>query len=814
MSDKDYEGLQEELNYQLNPPEFAPGQGGDSEASSGMSDEIDWNAFSGVEPEDTSSGGSAPTWGASTGTGWGGNPIPEEQSWGGSDPTGMGGFTVSDPSAQNMGMTQQHQGQGQDKTKDFEAVVFDAGKASIKGVFNFLGVFFKSIKSATHKDLRKAGKNTICVAAVSTFLFMALSFYNPREFPSMFFGSVVAGLIGLGMLITFLDKKGPSEQEEDLVDVEEVDAIFEGQEEVPEPIEVGEVKEEVPSFMRDLVSPEPSVPETKSASNEPNLTGMEEGIYTRDYLLDRFMGILPTNTPDFNNDQQLSQRDREFLDLYDSLKSASEAENIDELDIPVLLGAWKNSFRIRLNIKAKASIKIDKLAEAMEDVLRYNEMGQEISPDVQVTGVRSGNRAFMTIMYWEPVTVTLGDALGDSVTLGAFKDQSNKSPFIAGVDLEGNVKVLDFSKIYSMIIAGKPRTGKGWTITAQLVTLATLNSPKKLHLHIGDPKDQISSYTAIKSLPHVKSFSNSNKTTLDMLNWFRYVEGPRRKKLIGEAGVQKYEDYNMLVGEGEEIPTSLIVLDELSSFAASMTPDDKRDLFNLMNIVITQFPALGIKVAFIPHRIVNETIPKQVYQNVSYTSVVRQDFNEFKDGLEVTRRDFPYNLVNLGDMAVRNPDINRNKTTYLRSVVVGKSDDDIRLVSEGVAKIWNRLEPSEEPNFKPIEYGSVSEEELLQKVTEEELLQKVTEGPAWGTEGVLVEAAESGTEWEAEEPGEGTDSGDEELDLFGDAEDAAGTESLPEPDKVSDSSPTEPGPSPTEPDPSPKMSMWNRLKNK
>lgn len=799
MSDKDYEGLQEELNYQLNPPEFAPGQGGDSEASSGMSDEIDWNAFSGVEPKDTSSGGSAPTWGASTGTGWGGNPIPEEQSWGGSDPTGMGGFTVSDPSAQNMGMPQQ-QGQGQDKPKDFEDVMLDVGKNSIKGVFTFLGVFFKSIKSATHKDLRKAAKNTIWIAIVSTFLFMALSFYNPREFPSMFFGSVVAGLIGLGMLITFLDKKGPSEQEADLVDVEEFDALFEGQGGVEEPVEVTEVtevEEEVPSFMRDLVSPEPSVPETKSASNEPNLTGMEEGIYTRDYLLDRFMGILPTNTPDFNNDQQLSQRDREFLDLYDSLKSASEAENIDELDIPVLLGAWKNSFRIRLNIKAKASIKIDKLAEAMEDVLRYNEMGQEIRPDVQVTGVRSGNRAFMTIMYWEPVTVTLGDALGDSVTLGAFKDQSNKSPFIAGVDLEGNVKVLDFSKIYSMIIAGKPRTGKGWTITAQLVTLALLNSPKKLHLHIGDPKDQISSYTAIKSLPHVKSFSNSNKTTLDMLNWFRYVEGPRRKKLIGEAGVQKYEDYNMLVGEGEEIPTSLIVLDELSSFAASMTPDDKRDLFNLMNIVITQFPALGIKVAFIPHRIVNETIPKQVYQNVSYTSVVRQDFNEFKDGLEVTRRDFPYNLVNLGDMAVKNPDINRNKTTYLRSVVVGKSDDDIRLVSEGVAKIWNRLEPSEEPNFKPIEYGSVSEEELLQKATEG------LEEPEWGTE--AVEEPESGTEWES---GEGTDSGDEELDLFGDVEDAAGTESFPDP------SPTEPDTSLTEPDPSPKMSMWNRLKNK
>ena len=807
MSDKDYEGLQEELNYQLNPPEFAPGQGGDSEASSGMSDEIDWSAFSGVEPEDTSSGGSAPTWGASTGTGWGGNPIPEEQSWGastgtgwggnpipeeqswgGSDPTGMGGFTVSDPSAQNMGMPQQ-QGQGQDKPKDFEAVVFDAGKSSIKGVFTFLNVFLKSIKTATPKDLRKAAKNTIWVAIVSTFLFMALSFYNPREFPSMFFGSVVAGLIGLGMLITFLDKKGPSEQG-DLVDEEEFDALFEGKGDVEEPVEVEEEGEDVPSFMRDLSHEAPSVPETKSASNEPNLTGMEEGIYTRDYLLDRFMGILPTNTPDFNNDQELSQRDREFLDLYDSLKSASEAENIDELDIPVLLGAWKNSFRIRLNIKAKASIKIDKLAEAMEDVLRYNEMGQEVRPDVQVTGVRSGNRAFMTIMYWEPVTVTLGDALGDSVTLGAFKDHSNKSPFIAGVDLEGNVKVLDFSKIYSMIIAGKPRTGKGWTITAQLVTLALLNSPKKLHLHIGDPKDQISSYTAIKSLPHVKSFANSNKTTLDMLNWFRYVEGPRRKKLIGEAGVQKYEDYNMMVGEGEEIPTSLIVLDELSSFAASMTPDDKRDLFNLMNIVITQFPALGIKVAFIPHRIVNETIPKQVYQNVSYTSVVRQDFNEFKDGLEVTRRDFPYNLVNLGDMAVKNPDINRNKTTYLRSVVVGKSDDDIRLVSEGVAKIWNRLEPSEEPNFKPIEYGSASEEELLQRAS---MSLEVPEGePEWGTE--AVEKPESGTDWEADEPGEGIDSGDEELDLFGDVEDAAGTESLP--------------------DTSPKMSMWNRLKNK
>ena len=142
-----------------------------------------------------------------------------------------------------------------------------------------------------------------------------------------------------------------------------------------------------------------------------------------------------------------------------------------------------------------------------------------------------------------------------------------------------------------------------------------------------------------------------------------------------------------------KLPFIYVIIDEMKSLTGSFDKDDKVEFQTLLGKIVTQLPNRGYRVILIPHRITNEIISKQIYPLVGCRTSVRGDFEEIKTGLEITRKDFPYNLPKEGDMALRSSNINNNKATFCHGEVITAKNETNTDVFRYVGEVWKRLCP-------------------------------------------------------------------------------------------------------------------------
>lgn len=130
-----------------------------------------------------------------------------------------------------------------------------------------------------------------------------------------------------------------------------------------------------------------------------------------------------------------------------------------------------------------------------------------------------------------------------------------------GLDVSGEPKVVDISKMPHVLIAGSTGSGKSVCINAILASLLYRNSPSELKLIMVDPKRvELSLYNGI---PHLLTpvIVEVDKV-LSALKW-AIVEMERRYKLFASVGVRNIEGYNELAGF-TSLPYLIVVIDEMA----------------------------------------------------------------------------------------------------------------------------------------------------------------------------------------------------------------------------------------------------------
>lgn len=454
----------------------------------------------------------------------------------------------------------------------------------------------------------------------------------------------------------------------------------------------------------DLIPDEEPAKEVDYDSLESDLESlnMQKGTQTRQFIYETLTKGLPSISPKFADMRNLRKGNAEWAIWAELIRDAAKQVGTRDDLLPDLEDASENPFMFNLTINRTPRMKTQAIADEVAKTYKYDDDGNLEYPNAYATSAESGSRAFISVYKGAKIgMISLADMYASSPDAQKFvRDPKNEMPVVIGTTGEGKVKYVDLLKAPAIVVSGEPRSGKSWIVKLILNQMCAYMSPNDLHLYIGDPKNQISEYASY-DLPHVRRKEYTVDSVIDMLRHLVNTEAPRRKNIMQQYGYVNVLEFRRDHPE-VAFPFLYVVLDEMMSLANAMGKEDAREYRELIERFVSEFPALGMRAIFIPHRVKNDVIPKSVSELISVriTAKSASDASAAENlGLN-SAREFPYKLANAGDVAVRIADINDGTPTYLRAAVLAPDTKGMERLESYIARYWDKLDPAhpaEEP---------------------------------------------------------------------------------------------------------------------
>ena len=433
------------------------------------------------------------------------------------------------------------------------------------------------------------------------------------------------------------------------------------------------------------VEPTPAAPTNTDYNSIIDSVPSNVPIVTRRMLWDIFKPFFPTLTKGFADKKELDLMSESALQIGAGLNKAMEIlfPKAEAPDIECKLAKVVETFycyEVTFN-RPKVKVKAEELQREATNIFR--ESPEDLS---EVKIVTVGVNFIATIPKGTATAVTIGDVF----TIKAVEDYFNKKtfPFIAGIGELGEVELLDARKITSMLIAGKPRSGKSSYVSSILLSLCTMNTPEDIQFLIIDPKDSMLFFT-YALLPHVCGRHNDNEA-LAILKAVLYGEGERRKQLLRSNGVENI--WELRERKNIKLPMLYVVIDEAVTLMANADQKGiKKDIQNLIDSILTQLPSSGIGLIMIPHRSTGILSPT-TRLNIAFKAAVMADKDVVEEELGIKRWQVP--LTRPGEIAVKETSYQSAK--FVRGscpVDPSLSDADYRTreLICNIARTWYKL---------------------------------------------------------------------------------------------------------------------------
>lgn len=436
-----------------------------------------------------------------------------------------------------------------------------------------------------------------------------------------------------------------------------------------------------------------------------SLEDIPKGMYERRYLWGMFTKVLPTMKPSFSEMREIDEADDAFLYWGDKLREAAAVAGCKEDFLPELLRLQENLFTIIVTCDRPQGFKPEQVAVELANIYAYAEGEKNENVFAKVDTI--GAECRITIFNGASAMISLKDMMLQEEQF--FLDESNYIPVVLGVNQLGKVIKVDFKKIESLIITGMPRSGKSWFVQAVLTQMCAFVPPTELNIYICDPKDGISDFKSF-TLPHVKKFVSGDNNIVQALRNLVKVEAPRRKKIIGDAGFVNIWDYKERYPD-IKLPIIYVVIDEVVTLASRMDKEVNNEFRMLLRELISQLPALGIRAFLIPHILNNEIIEKKTSALVPCKISVCGNAEHIEAATGSKPKDFPYKLVNKGDMAVKL--MGFNDTLYVHGPALTASNPKNNELFDYLRRVWKKLEPDEVLNSVSNNIDSMMEDKQV-----------------------------------------------------------------------------------------------------
>lgn len=419
-----------------------------------------------------------------------------------------------------------------------------------------------------------------------------------------------------------------------------------------------------------------------------------KGMYTRTFLYEMFTKTLPQIKPDFNKVTEYTDEDDIFI-LWDSwVQEAGQVCGCKQDNLPMLLSLKVTLFAFILECDRPSGFKPDAVGEELCNIYADRAVDEGVEtkhPDrsaVSATVENSGMRCKITIKNGKTALIGLRDMLETDYVKEFFLDTKNYMPIVIGVDQLGHVIYADFKKVESVLITGMPRSGKSWFVQAVLTQMCGFLGPDDLNLYICDPKGDISDFKSF-ILPHVKKFATTDGAILSTLRYLINTEAPRRKKLIGDAGNVNIWDYKERYPD-VKMPLIYVVIDEVVTLAERMDKETKADFQGMLTVLVSQLPALGIRIFMIPHVIKNDIISKTTTDLIQCRISVMGTPDHIESSTGTKPREFKTKLASVGDMAVRMPIVEAS-TFFSHGPALTESNSKNNAFFDYLRRMWNKL---------------------------------------------------------------------------------------------------------------------------
>lgn len=423
---------------------------------------------------------------------------------------------------------------------------------------------------------------------------------------------------------------------------------------------------------------------------------------TREFLFNTFVPFLPFNTLDFAKRERMDSDSKEFYNLatiiFQALASANKCE-IEDIDCNIdrIIETY---FTYEIFVKRIRGL--NKLDEIEKEVTAYL---RESSDDLSVSTTVDLEGSFYKIKVNKGISavVTMGDALKLQEVKEFFLNTKKAMPCIAGINESGVPLLIDAKDYDTMLIAGKPRSGKSWYVFSILMSIMIFNPPDLAQFLIIDPKES-NAFKTIALMPHVCGLHNDDHI-IEILADVIEKEAKRRKKLLSDNRCETIwelrGDKNILV------PILYIVIDEVMTVLSNIGTR-KDNLIEQWKIIISQLPSLGIRLIMVPHRS-QGVVDKTVRSLISFSAAVRADDDIVKETLGITKWNKP--LINPGDTAVKIQGM--GKEQFIRGAALTTSDKSNTELITNIARAYYKM-GVEIPDMTTIGYGYNRDEQYIQ----------------------------------------------------------------------------------------------------
>ena len=404
-------------------------------------------------------------------------------------------------------------------------------------------------------------------------------------------------------------------------------------------------------------------------------------IITREILMGVFKPLLPLNTADFSDKVDVDPNSDEFADLEIlCLKAlASAMGKPDFTEVPSgLHRAVSAKYTYELRIKRVPGLsKLDVISKELEAYFKSSVDDRSVTCKTDI----EGDFYVATITKGVKAVVTLGDLLQREDAKNFFLNNEKLLPICAGIQHDGEPFMVDAMNFDSMLIAGKPRSGKSWYIMSFIMQLCMFNTPERVQFLIVDPKKS-NLLSTFSVMPHVCGVVD-HSNILQVLDGVIYGEAERRRKLLSDNRCDKLSDLWEL---GVNVPILYILIDEYLTVDRSLSDGADKEFRDKIQIILTQLPSLGIRLAIVPHRAMG-VVDRTTRTNIGFSAAIRAETSVITETLDIKKWDIP--LLNPGDTALKVQ--GEGDAKYVSGLALTMSDRDNTRLVEDVARVFYQM---------------------------------------------------------------------------------------------------------------------------
>ena len=428
---------------------------------------------------------------------------------------------------------------------------------------------------------------------------------------------------------------------------------------------------------------------------------------SRAYLYEQFYKVLRSVTPNYSELTELEEYSDDFQHYLTLLLNAAAREGFTDQDFQIE-HIYENSFMYKIVISASPKFKADKVAISIENQEKFNQMGIEVKPNLFVTSKVIGHNVHIDIIKDSSPMLTVKDMWSENKDF--ILDPDNVMPVVLGSDELGQSIVMDFAKINSIALSGKPGKGKTWLAQSIIAQLAFFSTPNEVQFIFADPKGQQGDFANI-NFPHVIEKVKTEEETMEVLRRIVREEVPKREALLGQYGLTDIKDMHKMYPD-VTMPYLYILVEEMMSLGDHLKQMDKeayKEYRAILSDIVNKCRYLGIRLFGLSQRMTDNAIPKDIKVGIDLKLTAGADASEIEQVMEVKPKDFPYNIAGkVGKYAVMSPEYRGGNASFMVGAVMGISNPENAQTYRFVKALWEKIEPRKE-------------EKSAQQLVEEEL---------------------------------------------------------------------------------------------